>query len=307
MSSIEIHIISNRPLLDEFTNKWNTVVISNELNENVVIKVLTTDYDEKRFTLDNGIKVEYIKQKTFPKTTFMNQAWARNELLCYANSEYILFFDDWQIPGPDILAEHTKYLTQEYIVCGMRSECDRDGNNCKKDTRLKHKGVKACDYGHFWTCNASAKLSDILRINGFDNRYNGGTAGEDYDMGMRLSRLGIKMIYNGDASCRHSCHDHLRVKLEDNIHDHPHDLSPYKYLPEYGHSGDWNLMKSNTFEFWWEGPIKYYRCKICGITGILDSIQVFHFNRDNNVTIVEDGVEQVRKNLEQEIARLEHI
>ena len=45
MSPIEVHIISNRPLLDEFINKWGAVIISNELNENVVIKVLTTDYD----------------------------------------------------------------------------------------------------------------------------------------------------------------------------------------------------------------------------------------------------------------------
>ena len=303
MSSLEIHIISNRLLLDEFTNKWDLVVVGDEIKENTVIKVLTVEYDERKFTLSNGIRVEYIKQKTFPKTTFMNLAWARNELLCYAESEYVLFFDDMQVPDPNILIEHMKYLTQGYIVCGMRSDCNKDGNNCTNDVRLTRERVRICNFSHFWTCNASVKLSDILRVNGFDNRYNGGTAGEDYDMGMRLSRLGLDMIYNADASCRHSCHDHIGDKLKNSMRGHPHDLSPYKHLPEHGHHGDWNIMECDSFEFWWEGPIKYYKCKLCELNGILDSMQVFYFNRDNNIIIVENGLEQVRDSLKQEIVR----
>lgn len=296
-SIIEVHIISNRPLLDEFINKWNNINVDGK----ATIKVLTTNYDEKKFTLSNGIKVEYIKQKTFPKTTFMNQAWARNELLCHANSEYILFFDDWQRPDQNILIEHLKYLRQGLVVCGKRFECDNNGNNCKDDERsnliCKHGNVVTCNYGQFWTCNASTKLSNITRVNGFDNRYNGGTAGEDYDMAMRISRLGVKIIYNANATCYHHCHDHIGSRLKDNKYDHSHNLSPYKNIPEYGHYGDWNLTTSDDFELWWEGPIKYYKCKKCGIVGILDSIQVYYYNRDNNIIRVENGLEQVRNNL----------
>ncbi len=292
-SLIEVHIISNRPMLDEFINMWNNVNVSDK----VTIKVLTTDYPEKRFTLNSGINVEYIKQKTFPRTTFMNQAWARNELLCYANSEYILFFDDWQKPHHDILVGHLHYLKKGYTVCGRRKECDKDGNNCKEDGRLGNGNNRLCDYGQFWTCNASAKLSNILRVNGFDNRYNGGTGGEDYDMAMRISRLEDKIIYNMNALCYHYSHDHLgrkKTRTKDDIYDHYHDLSPYKHLPEYGHLGDWNLMTGNNFEFWWEGPIKYFKCRHCDEIGILDSIQVYYYNRDHNIITAENGLEQVR-------------
>lgn len=76
-----------------------------------------------------------------------------------------------------------------------------------------------------------------------------------------------------------------------------HNLSPYKHIPDYKHYGSWELMASNEFELWWEGPIKYYKCKKCGVIGILDSMQVYYYNRDNKVTKVTNGLEQVRERL----------
>jgi hypothetical protein len=298
--NIEIHIVSNRPMLDEFIDMWKDVKVH---KVNCTIKVLMLDYPEKKFVLSNGIKVEYIKQKSFPVTSFMNQSWARNELLCYTTSEYVLFYDDWQRPGKNILKEHLHYLTKDgkdYAVCGRRMECNKDGNDCQEDGRIGNGKLISCGYGLFWTCNASARTGDILKVNGFDNRYNGGSGGEDYDMGMRLERLGNKMIYNPDAKAYHYCHDHLKVgRPSDGRYGkdggHSHDLGEYKYLPEYKHFGNWNLMDGgDLYEFWWEGPIKYYRCKRCGIVGILDSIQVYYYNRDNNIIKVENGLEQVR-------------
>lgn len=291
MSSIEIHIISNRPMLDEFIEMWNDV----ETDGKAVIRVLTTNNPEKKFYLSNGIKVKYIRQKTFPKTTSTNHAWARNELLSYADHKYILFFDDWQKPHHDILLEHLHYLKKGYAVCGRRLECDKDGNNCKESRKLRNEKPKRCKYEQFWTCNSSAKLDDVLNVNGFDNRYNGGSGGEDYDMGMRISRLGVKMIYNPNAIMYHYNHNHLtNARKECTIY---HDLSAYKYIPKYGHLGDWNLNKSKEYELWWEGPIKYFKCRHCGNIGILDSMQVYYHNRDNNIIRVENGSEQVRESL----------
>lgn len=291
--SIEVDIVSNRPELDRFIDMWKDVKVGKDID--ATIKVLMTNYEEKKFVLKNGIRVEYIKQKSFPVTSFMNQAWARNELLCYVTGKYILFWDDWQRPGKNILKEHLHYLKKGYIVCGRRMECNKDGANCQEDGRNKNGKLKSCGYGLFWTCNASARLKDILKVNGFDNRYNGGTGGEDYDMGMRLERLGTKIIYNPDAKAYHYCHDHLKVS---NGRDHSHNTSAYKYLPAYKHFGDWNLMDGeDLYEFWWEGPIKYYRCKICGVIGILDSIQVYYYNRDNKIIRVDNGLEQVRETL----------
>lgn len=291
-STIEVHMISSRPLLDEFINMWNGVNVS---QGETTIKVLTTGYDEKRFVLNNGIKIEYIKQKTFPKTSYMNQAWARNELLCHSESEYILFFDDWQRPHPDILVRHLVNLKKGYMVCGRRIECDKDGNNCKGDSR-PFNSARECHATLFWTCNASVSRENALKVNGFDNRFCGGSAGEDYDFGARVGRTGIKSIYDPDAISYHHSHDHLGSWSQNKyVCDISHDLSKYKHIPEYKHFGDWNLMVSDELELWWEGPIKYYKCKKCGLTGILDSMQVYYYNRDNGITRVENGLEQVRE------------
>lgn len=292
-SVIEIHMINNRPMLDEFIQMWNDV----KVDRKTTIKVLTTSYDEKHFILNNGIKVEYIKQKTFPKTGYMNQAWARNELLCYVNSEFVLFLDDWQRPHPDILIEHLKYLRQGYIVSGKRIECDRNGQNCKNDSRDTENGNIRMNFPHFfWTCNGSVRRDDAVKVNGFDNYFCGGTGGEDFDFGTRVSRSGVAALYNPNAITYHYSHDDI-PKNRNITMCSSHNLSPYKYIPEYNHHGDWNLMTSNEFEFWWEGHVKYYRCKLCNVVGILDSMQVYYFNRDNRITRVINGLEQVRGQL----------
>lgn len=295
---IEIHIITNRPKLDEFVNFWSTV----EGPVSTSLKILMLDYSEKSFTLANGIEVEYIKQKTFPKTTFMNQAWARNELLLHVESpDFILFYDDWQRPSKQLLLEHLKYLEKGYSVCGQKIDCDKNGQNCQLDSR--NTGIlRQCRYGYFWTANASCSYADILKVNGFDNYYNGGSAGEDYDMGMRIEQLGSKFLYNPKALSYHYSHDHLRNtgRIGGTAHKQGHNLSPYKNIPEYNHFGDWNLMESEQFELWWDGPIKCWKCKKCGEIGICDSIQVYKYNLENNIIKVTHGLQEVRSKLWQE-------
>lgn len=295
---LEIHIISNRPKLDTFIRYFENVNIINSIN--ITIKVLMLDYSEKKFQLKNNINVEYIKQKTFSKTTHMNQAWARNELLCHLNSDtkYVLFYDDWQRPDENLLIEHLKYLTKGYLVCGTKNDCDKDGQNCQADARNVNV-LAQCGYGYWWTANASASVNAILKVNGFDNRYNGGSAGEDYDMAMRIERLGQKILYNPKALSYHYSHDHLSDtgRIDGTAHRQGHNLSPYKNIPEYEHNGDWDLMESDQFELWWEGSIKYWKCKICGEIGILDSIQVYYFNRDHSIIEVENGLKEVKKEL----------
>ena len=303
MKKIEVHIITNRPKLDYFIDLWNGVNVPCS----TTIKVLMTDCLEKTFSLNNNIRVEYIKQRTFPKTTYMNQAWARNELLCYANknTDYILFYDDWQRPCEDILIEHLKYLEKGYIVCGQKIDCNENGESCKEDHRNKTNKVEECTYSWFWTANASAYYEDILNVNGFDCRFNGGSAGEDFDLCMRLQRLSNrKIIYNPNSISYHYAHDWINVKSpfgSKNINKkHKHNLSPFKYIPEYGHYGDWNLMKSDTFEFWWENHIKYWKCKICNEIGILDSVQVYYYNRDNNIIEVKNGLNRISSSQKEE-------
>lgn len=279
-----MHIITNRPELDRFLRYWEDVKVPAP----TIIRVLMLDYEEQEFELQDGLRVVLHKQQTFPKTTFMNQAWARNELLTYLDdtSRFVLFFDDWQRPSERLLEEHLKYLKLGYGVCGRKIDCDKDGFNCEDDKR--NRGIlRVADYGMFWTANASAPCEHIERVNGFDNRYNGGTGGEDYDLALRMSRLGLKFVYNPEAISYHHNHDHLSPQRPS------HDLSEFKYLPEYRHYGDWQRMDSEQYEFWWDGPVKYFRCRKCGAVGIVDSIQVYQYNLRHNVIEVEHGLKEV--------------
>jgi hypothetical protein len=298
--SIEVHMISNRPNLDKFIQYWNDVLV---YGIDCTIRVLMLDYEEKKFILNNGIRVQYIKQKVFPKTQFMNQSINRNELLCYNTGKYVLFYDDWQKPEPHILFQHLEYLKTGALVCGRRLECDKNGLNCKEDSRYRNVNVvRQCSSGgEFWTCNGSVSLENVLKVNGFDNKYAGGSGGEDVDFGQRIWRLGVPIFYNGNALCWHYNHDHLvgREGICKYTCGYSHVTSEWKYIPEFGHMGKWeNMDGRDKYEFWWDNGIKYYKCKICGGIGILDSIQVRDYNRDHNVIKVSNGLEQVRKELE---------
>jgi hypothetical protein len=300
VESIEVDMISNRPDLDKFIQYWNDVLV---YGIDCTIKVLMLDYEEKKYVLNNGIRIEYIKQKLKPKTQFMNQSINRNELLCYNTGKYVMFYDDWQKPEPHILFQHFEHLRLGRMVCGRRLECDKDGLNCKEDSRYRYGAVvRQCSSGgEFWTSNGSVGLENAIKVNGFDNKYAGGSGGEDVDFGQRIWRLGVPIFYNGNALCWHYNHDHLS-KVSEYTCGYSHITSEWKYIPEYKHFGKWeNMDGGDKYEFWWDDGIKYYKCKKCGGIGILDSAQVRDFNFKNNVIRVDNGLEQVREELKKKV------
>ena len=285
MTELEVHIISNHPKLRYFLSFWKDVIFPPPFD--VLIKVLSTSEEFSSY-LENGIKIEVLKQKSFPETTIMNQAWARNELLTHADSSYILFFDSFQVPDRNLIVEHLKYLKHGFAVCGQRIEYDERGN-IKNDDPRNTGLLRFCSSGYFWTCNASCSLSDIQAVNGFDNRYNGGTGGEDYDLGMRIEHAARrKFLYNPNAIIHHYSHD----TISSSDKKCAHNLSPYKYIPEYGHFGDWNLMESKQFEFWLRDGFKYYKCRKCGQIGLVDSLQVSLWNKKHHITRVSWGLKR---------------
>ena len=280
MKEVEVHIITKRPELDRYLSYWKNV------KGEADILVLSTNSEEEERKLSNNINIKIIHQKTYPLTTIMNQAWARNELLSHAEGRYILFFDDWQIPDEHLLVEHLRYLRAGYIVCGRQVLREKDGIE-KED--IRNIGcLQKCDYHYFWTCNASCSLKDILAVNGFDNHFNGGTGGEDLDLGRRIQlATGRPFLYNPAAVVNHISHVHLSKGSSCY-----HDLDPYRYIPECGHFGDWNLMESEQFEFWLRDGFKYYKCRRCGQIGLVDSLQVSLWNKKHHITQVSWGLKR---------------
>lgn len=178
------------------------------------------------------IAVKYLRSKPPHWKANKMISNARNTGLIHAEGELIVFIDDYIYVKPEFLHKHVSLYKESkcaYTLMGQLVNIryckpeDRPEDISKipvktlkrtqggdevpwEDFRVKT-GRREAHWGWFWTCNASAPLDKIIEINGFDEEYDGGTAGEDMDLGMRLSRMGCRFIYNPGCKVWHMDHD----------------------------------------------------------------------------------------------------
>jgi len=145
-----------------------------------------------------------------------------NEAIVMAKNEYILFTDGDCIPREDFIETHAKHAEKGYFLSGgycklnmdlseTISEDDIKLHNCFDVKWLKSKGelgskntlkltvrgglakfldVVTTTGATFNNCNSSAWKSDLIAINGYDERMQYG--GPDRELGERLVNYGIK-------------------------------------------------------------------------------------------------------------------
>ena len=251
-----------------------------------------------------GLDVVYLKPRRYmEKVVTSTHTMARNEALTYMDAENVLFFDDYQIPMGNLLAEHVHYLRQKIAVVGQQINLNRmdinhpDFNNVKAQDNRNTGTVKEISYAWFWTNNASTPMSTMLAMNGVDERFNGATGGEDYaGIGLSLTQLGVKIIYNPSALCYHIDHDGIPEAISDfkrlsdnpignkvySYQNHDHNLAAFVKNPY--HNGNPNLMENEQFKCWRDKwGIKHYVCKYCGVEGVCDGLEIFEIKkRENN-------------------------
>jgi len=181
----------------------------------------------------------------------------------------------------------------------------------------------------FYTHNCSAPLKRFVEINGFDERYASGTGGEDYDSGARLGRLGCKFMYNPNAICYHMQHSGILLypanpdtcsyicnakTKEKFLEKYPtmkadidsidwNNIGKYRgknhdRSPIYKHPNFTGNFSTETLETWNDNGLIFFRCKICGVEGIIDSIPLFHWNTQHK--IIEAPKEYFDLNLERQ-------
>ena len=145
-------------------------------------------------------------------------AAARNEGIRQSKGELILFTDDDIIPSSDLIAEHisfhSRYPQRELAVLGYVAWSPEVRPTpfmrwLGEEGALFHfRGLKReqeLAFDHFYTCNVSLKL-EFLRANGlFDEEFE--AAGwEDTELGYRLSKSGLRLLYNPSALAYHYRH-----------------------------------------------------------------------------------------------------
>jgi glycosyltransferase involved in cell wall biosynthesis len=156
----------------------------------------------------SAIPIRYLRQSN------RGPSAARNYGIREASSELILFTDDDVIPGAGLVEQHVQWHNQNpqcsTAVLGfltwhphlhatpfMRWYGEYKLFNFG---RLKH--AEHADFHAFYTCNLSLKTEFLRNYGQFDEDFKR-AAFEDTELGYRLSKHGLQLLYNRNAIAYH--------------------------------------------------------------------------------------------------------
>lgn len=142
---------------------------------------------------------------------YNGRAQARNAGINAAHSPIVLFTDADIIPSPDLLARHLHRHAQAAVarrrsiaVVGMELQVSSLGEYRRlRDFPGERKPLhprwrRRVDWLFFLTGNASVRRDDLVRLGGFDESFTG-YGHEDLELGFRLSRAGVRLLYEPKA------------------------------------------------------------------------------------------------------------
>ncbi len=199
-------------------------------------------------------------------------ARARNKAVESANGDRILFLGDDIIPGRELLVHHIarseQYANSEYIgVLGYTSW----HRSMKTTPFLHYVNEYGAQFGYsiipdpenvpfnfFYTSNVSISRNLFLKTGGFDEDFRG-AAWEDIEFAYRSAKLGLRIVYDRQATAEHLHPTNVfsflrRQKIVGEeativVEKHPefHDLLLISYLTE---RTSWLFNALRIFRIW---------------------------------------------------------
>ncbi len=185
----------------------------------------------------------------------------------HCQSEYMIFLDQDCLAHPEFAKEHFENRKPQSVLCGRRMDLTpwvskiltpekvRSGfieknlwwilptglymkdNNGGKGLHLKSSWLQR------WLnkknrgivgCNFSVYREDLLRINGFDFRYEGAGIGEDTDIEFRLSLLGVEMRPFVNRGVQYHVYHRLLKRISKNENIFSQVQSEKKVVTDFG-------------------------------------------------------------------------
>jgi len=232
MAKIEFQMITRRRIPVDLIETFDL-----QTNRDYSMKILTrVDQPWRVEDLNIDFPLEVIPQRLFYSTgTRYGLCLARNELLSYAEADYILVLDDFIIISPWTVEMVMSHLQPDFVVRGFKvraakkwlgrqqydaffsqSNLMRLGHNLWDTTprRRKRKPAKIMPE-HFTTAYDLIPMGLLKKVNGWDMKYDGGWGLDDYDLGNRLKYAGAWFSRIGKIICFLLNHDSHTVERDD--------------------------------------------------------------------------------------------
>ncbi len=186
---------------------WEVVVIDDGSTDSTRQLVETA-------ALSYPVPLKYLFQQN------RKQGAARNLGVCHARGEYLLFLGDDIVPGPGFLGEHRKSHAQGDPLLAAIGYTGWP-EHFRRTPFLKYIGEQGWQFGFsliqdpedlpfnfFYTSNLSIPRDLFLDSGGFDESFQE-YGWEDMELGLRLKKSGMRLVYNARAA---ACHHH-RINL----------------------------------------------------------------------------------------------
>lgn len=170
-----------------------------------------------------GIAAEHPNVRHLPGP-YNGRAMARNAGITEARGGVVLFNDADILTSPDLLSKHLAHHRAQtgIAVVGWEVQVKSLQDYAYKRDRPQERGQlhpasrKTLSWLYFLTGNASVRRLDLLRVGAFDETFTG-YGHEDLELGYRLHKAGIRILYEPGAinyHCQDIPHDDQKEKMK---------------------------------------------------------------------------------------------
>jgi glycosyltransferase involved in cell wall biosynthesis len=190
------------------------------------------------------IKHVWHPDRGFRKNKILNQG------ILASSSEYLIFIDSDCVPHSKFVEEHLKGKEKNKVLTGRRVNLSQKLTNLLNEKNVKESYLEAnflriiedaifgksnyAEKGFYAQnkflrnvfnkkirgllgCNFSLYKKDMLEINGFDERYEAPSIGEDSDVQFRLELNGIKVKSLNNIAIQYHLYHKLQERLPKNL------------------------------------------------------------------------------------------
>ncbi len=222
------------------TEKDFELIIADDGSREEVVKEIETIGSNYSFR----IKHIWHPDKGFRKNKILNQSILASE------SDYLIFIDSDCVPHCKFVEEHLNERENNKVLTGRRVNLSQKLTNMLSEEKVKNGFLESnnllmledalfgksnyVEKGFYFEnkflrnvfnkkqrgllgCNFSLYKSDILAINGFDERYEAPSIGEDSDVEFRLGLNGVKVKSLNHIAVQYHLYHKLQERLQKNL------------------------------------------------------------------------------------------